>query len=166
MATASCGAGETHLDPVAADRDAGGQAGEPALEGVGWDRDADPGAAGLAEHGPHLVAAGGFVPEGGGPFGAAGAGGGALGWARVRIEPVRSAPTARIRVAARARETPKSASRSRRVSKRPVERVELLDGVGEGEEPPRASWHLTLERLTCCLGLSWAHATMSYLMPC
>ena len=32
------------------------------------------------------------------------------------MEPVHSAPKARIRVAARARETPKSASRSRRVS--------------------------------------------------
>ena len=31
-------ASETHLDPVAADRDAVGQAGEPAVEGVGGDR--------------------------------------------------------------------------------------------------------------------------------
>ena len=49
-------AGDTHLDPVAVDRDAGGQVGEPAVEGVHGDRDADPGAAGLAERGPHLVA--------------------------------------------------------------------------------------------------------------
>ena len=109
------GAGKVHLDPIAADRDAGRQAGEPALEGVGGDRDADPGAAGLAERAQHPVAAGGFVPEG------------ALCWicrswrrsagrGRVRMEPVRSAPKARISVAARARETPKSCSRSRRVS--------------------------------------------------
>ena len=48
------------------DRDAGRQAGEPAVEGVGGDRNADPGAAGLAEGGPHPVAPGGFLPEGGG----------------------------------------------------------------------------------------------------
>ena len=26
---------------------------------------------------------------------------------------------------------------------RPVERVELVDGVGDGEEPPGVGWHLT-----------------------
>ena len=46
-------AGDAHLDPVAADRNAGGQAGEPAVEGVDGDRDADPGAAGLAKCGQH-----------------------------------------------------------------------------------------------------------------
>ena len=57
-------AGDAHLDPVAADRDAGGQAGEPAVEGGGGDRNADPGAAGLAERGEHPVLTGGFVPDG------------------------------------------------------------------------------------------------------
>ena len=32
---------------------------------------------------------------------------------------------------------------------RPVERVELRDGVGEGEEPPGVGGHLT-DRATCC----------------
>ena len=59
-------AGDAHLDPVAADRNAGGQAGEPAVEGVDGDRDADPGAAGLAKCGQHPVSAGSFVPEGDG----------------------------------------------------------------------------------------------------
>ena len=57
-------AGDAQLDPIAADRNAGGQAGEPAMEGLHGDRDADPGAAGLAERGHDPVAAGGFVPEG------------------------------------------------------------------------------------------------------
>ena len=58
-------AGEAHLDPIAADRDSGRQAGEPAVEGVHGDRDADPGAAGLTERGQHTVAAGFFFPKGG-----------------------------------------------------------------------------------------------------
>ena len=59
------------------------------------------------------------------------------------MEPVRSAPKARIRVAARARETPKSASRSRRVSSGRSSASSCCDGVGEGEEPPGASGHRT-----------------------
>ena len=61
---------------------------------------------------------------------------------RVRIEPVRAAPKARIRVAARARE--RDAEELFEVAageEGPVERVELRDGVGEGEEPPGASGH-------------------------
>ena len=65
MATASCRAGEAHLDPIAADRDAGRQAGEPSVEGVHGDRDADPGASGLAKFGQHPVSTCGFSPEGG-----------------------------------------------------------------------------------------------------
>ena len=58
-------AGETHLDPIAADRDAGRQAGEPAVEGVHGNLDADPGASGLAKCGQHPVSTGFFSPEGG-----------------------------------------------------------------------------------------------------
>ena len=135
-------AGKAHLDPVVADRDAGGQAGEPAVEGVGGDRDTDPGAAGLAERGHDPVAAGFFVPEGGvllePPELAEECGAG-----EGRIEPVRSAPKARIRVAARARETPKSASRSRRVRRGRSSASSCWMGVGEGEEPPGSGGHLT-----------------------
>ena len=55
-------AGKAHIDPIAADRDAGRQACQPAGEGVDRDRDADPGAAGLAERGHHPFSACGFVP--------------------------------------------------------------------------------------------------------
>ena len=135
-------AGETHLDPVAADRDAGGQAGEPAVEGVGGDRNADPGAAGLAERGPHPVAPGGFVPEGG-----------------VRLEPPelaeqRGAGEGADGAGPLGPEGPHQSGRpgARDAEERfevaageegPVERVELLDGVGEGEEPPGAGRHVT-----------------------
>ncbi len=135
-------AGDAHLDPIAADRDAGRQAGEPAVEGVGGDRDADPGASGLAERGQHPISAGFFSPEGGvlleppelaeergagegtdraGPLGPEGPHQGGRPSARDAEE--------RFEVAAG--------------DERPVERVELLDGVGEGEEPPGSSGHRT-----------------------
>ena len=56
------------------------------------------------------------------------------------MEPVTSAPKARIRVAARARETPMRFEVAAG-EQRPVERLELLDGVGEGEEPLGSGWH-------------------------
>ena len=133
-------AGKAHLDPIAADRDAGRQAGEPAVEGGGGDRNADPGAAGLAERGPHPFSACGFVPEGGvlleppelaeergtgegtdgaGPLGPEGPHQSGRPGARDAEE--------RFEVAAG--------------EQRPVERVELRDGVGEGEEPPGAGGH-------------------------
>ena len=62
---------------------------------------------------------------------------------RVRMEPVSSAPKARISVAARARETPEERFEVAAGEQRPVERLELLDGVGKGEEPPGAGGHLT-----------------------
>ena len=136
------GAGDAHLDPIAADRDAGRQAGEPALEGVGGDRDADPGAAGLAERGPHPVAPGGLVPEGGvrlEPSKLAeqrGAGEGADGAGELGPE----GPHQGGRTSARDAEKLFEVAAG---EQRPVERVELLDGVGEGEEPPGAGGHLT-----------------------
>ena len=135
-------AGEAHLDPIAADRDAGRQAGEPAVEGVHGDRDADPGASGLAKFGQHPVAAGFFFPEGGvllerpelaekrrpgegadraGPLGPEGPHQGGRPGARDAEE--------RFEVAAD--------------EQGPVERLELRDGVGEGEEPPGAGGHPT-----------------------
>ena len=134
-------AGEAHLDPVATDRDAEGQAGEPALEGVRGDRDTDPDAAGLAERGPHPVGAGGFVPDGGGllePPELAeerGAGEGAD----------RAGPLGPEGPHQGGRPGPRDAEERFEVAadeQRPVERVELRDGVGEGEEPPGAGGHL------------------------
>ena len=137
-----CGAGEAHLDPVAADRDAGRQAGEPALEGLHGDRDTDPGAAGLAERGQHPVSAGFFSPEGGvllEPPELAeerGAGEGADGAGQLGSE----GPHQGGRSGARdAEERFEVAAREQR----PVERVELLDSVRESEEPPGASGHRT-----------------------
>ena len=135
-------AGDAHLDPVAVDRDAGRQGGEPAVEGLHGDRDADPGAAGLAERAQHSVAAGGFVPEG-----------------AALLEPPELAEQCRAGEGAdRAGELgPKGPHQGGRPGardaeerfevaageERPVERVELVDGVGDGEEPPGASWHRT-----------------------
>ena len=135
-------AGETHLDPIAADRDAGRQAGEPAVEGVHGDRDADPGASGLTERGQHSVSAGGFVPEGGvllEPPELAeerGAGEGADGAGEFGPE----GPHQGGRPGARDAEERFEVAPG---EERPVERVELLDGVGEGEEPPGSGGHLT-----------------------
>ena len=81
------------------------------------------------------------------------------------MTPVHSAPKARIRVAARARETPKSASRSRRMRQGPVERLELCEGVWEGEEPPGASGHLTT-RATRGGRESWEDDASACLTPC
>ena len=134
--------GEAHVDPIAADRDAGRQAGEPAVEGVHGDRDADPGASGLAERGPHPVAPGGFVPDGGGllePPELAeerGAGEGADGAGPLGPE----GPHQGGRPGARDAEERFEVAAG---EQGPVERVELLDGVGDGEEPPGAGGHLT-----------------------
>ena len=157
-------AGDAHLDPVAADRDAGRQAGEPAVEGVHGDRDADPGAAGLAERGPHPVAPGGFVPEGG-----------------VLLEPPelaeergagegadRAGPLGPEGPHQGGRPGPRDAEERFEVTageQRPVERVELLDGVGEGEEPPGASWHRT-DRATGGGRGGWEDGAAAYLRPC
>ena len=129
------GAGDAHLDSVAADRDAGRQVGEPAVEGGHGDRDADPGAAGPGEVWSTPGRGGRFRPGRGRPSGAAGAGGaarggGGCGWSRC-ARPRRP----RIRVAARARETPKSDFEVAADEQGPVERLELRDSVGEGEEP-------------------------------
>ncbi len=135
-------AGNAHLDPIAADRDAGRQAGEPSVESVHGDRDSNPGASGLAECGPHPVAAGFFVPEwgvllerpelaeergaregtdGAGQLGPEGPHQGGRPGARDAEE--------RFEVAAG--------------EERPVERDKLRDGVWEGEEPPGSSGHRT-----------------------
>ena len=135
-------AGETHLDPIAADRDAGRQAGEPAVEGVHGNLDADPGASGLAQGGPHPVSAGFFSPEGGvllEPPELAeqrGAGEGADGAGPLGPE----GPHQGGRPGARDAEERFEVAAG---EQRPVERVELRDGVGEGEEPPGASGHRT-----------------------
>ena len=134
--------GDMHLDPIAVDRDAGREAREPAREGVGGDRDADSGAAGLAERGHHPVTAGGFVPEGGvllEPPELAeerGAGEGADGAGPLGPE----GPHQGGRPGARDAEERFEVAAG---EERPVERVELLDGVGDGEEPPGAGGHLT-----------------------
>ena len=135
-------AGDAHLDPVAADRDAGRQAGELAVEDVHGDRDADPGAAGLAERGQHPVSTGGFVPEGGvllEPPELAeerGAGEGADGAGPLGPE----GPHQGGRPGSRDTEERFEVTAG---EQRPVERVELLDGVWEGEEPPGSGGHLT-----------------------
>ena len=59
------------------------------------------------------------------------------------MEPVNSAPKVRIRVAARARETPKSASRSRWVRSGRSSASSCARASGEGEEPPGSSGHRT-----------------------
>ena len=133
-------AGDAHLDPTAADRDAGRQAGEPAVEGVHGNLDADPGASGLAEFGQHPVAAGFFSPEGGVLLkrpelaeqrraGERADGAGALGpeGPHQRGGPGARDAEERFEVAAG--------------EQGPVERLELRDGVGEGEEPPGSSGH-------------------------
>ena len=135
-------AGEAHLDPIAADRDASRQAGEPASEGVRRDRDADPGAAGLAERAQHTVAAGGFVPEGAALLDLSelaeerGTGEGADGAGQLGPE----GPHQGGRSGARDAEERFEVAAG---EEGPVERVELRDGVGEGEEPPGAGGHLT-----------------------
>ena len=157
-------AGNAHLDSVAVDRNAGGQAGEPAMEGLHGDRDADPGAAGLAKCGPHPVAAGGFVPDGGGllePPELAqqrGTGEGADGAGPLGPE----GPHQGGRPGARDAEELFEVAAG---EQRPAERVELLDGVGEGEEPPGAGWHrLDLATRGGCGG--WKHVEVAYLTPC
>ena len=135
-----CGAGEAHLDPVAADRDAGRQVGEPPVEGVHGDRDADPGAAGLAERAQHPVAAGGFVPEGAALLDLPelaeerGVGEGADGAGELGPE----GPHQGGRPGARDAEERFEVAAG---EQRPVERFELREGVGEGEEPPGSSGH-------------------------
>ena len=135
-------AGETHVDPIAADRDAGGQAGEPAVEGVHGDLDADPGASDLAKFGPHPVAAGGFVPEGGvllEPPELAeqrGTGEGADGAGPLGPEGPHQGGGPGARDAEELFEVAAD-------EQGPVERLELRDGVGEGEEPPGSSGHRT-----------------------
>ena len=142
------GAGDAHLDPIAADRDAGGQAGEPSVKGVHGDLDSDPGASGLAKFGQHPVSACGFVPEGG-----------------VRLEPSklakqRSTGEGADRAGPLGPEGPHQGGRPgardaeerfevAAGEQRPVERLELRDGVWEGEEPPGAGGHLTT-LATCC----------------
>ena len=138
-----CRAGEAHLDPVASDRDAGRQAGEPSVEGVHGNRDADPGASGLAECGPHPVSTSGFVPDGGGllePPELAeerGAGEGADGAGPLGPK----GPHQGGRPGARDAEERFEVAAD---EQGPVERVELRDGVWDGEEPPWRGWHLTL----------------------
>ena len=158
------GAGDTHLDPVAVDRDARGQVGEPAVEGVCGDRDADPGAAGLAERGHHQVAAGGFVSEGGGllePPELAeerGAGEGTDGAGPLGPEGPHQGGGPGARDAEERFEVAAG-------EERPVERVELRDGVGEGEDPPGSRGHgLDLATRGGCVG--WEHVEAVYLTPC
>ena len=158
------GAGDAHLDPVAADRDAGGQVGEPAVEGGGGDRDADPGAAGLAERGPHPVAPGGFVPDGAGllePPELAeerGAGEGAD----------RAGPLGPEGPHQGGRPGPRDIKELFKVAageQGPVERLELRDGVREGEEPPGSRGHRT-NRATRGGRESWEEAATAWLTPC
>ena len=133
-------AGETHVDPIAANRDAGGQAGEPSVESVHGDLDADPGASGLAKCGQHPVAAGFFSPEGGvllEPPELAkqrGAGEGADGAGQLGPEGPHQGGGPGARDAEERFEVAAG-------EERPVELFELRDGVGEGEEPPGSSGH-------------------------
>ena len=157
-------AGETHLDPIAADRDAGRQAGEPAVEGVHRDLDADPGASGLAKFGQHPVSASFFSPEGGTllePPELAeqrGAGEGADGAGEFGPE----GPHQGGRPGARdAEERFKVAAGE----ERPVERLELRDGVGEGEEPPGAGGHRT-DRATRGGRGSWEDGAEACIRQC
>ena len=154
-------AGEAHLDPIAADRDADRQAGEPAVEGVGGNPDADPGASGLAELGQHPVAAGFFSPEGGvllEPPELAkqrGAGEGADGAGPLGPEGPHQG----------GRPGPRDAEERFEVAageQRPVERVELRDGVGEGEEPPGAGRHVT-DRATRGGRVGWENGAAAWL---
>ena len=135
-------AGDAHLDPVAADRDAGRQAGEPAVEGVHGDRNADPGAAGLAKCGPHPVAAGFFSTEGGvllkRPELAEQRGAGERADGAGQLGP--EGPHQGGRPGARDAEELFEVTAG---EEGPVERVKLRNGVGEGEEPPGAGGHLT-----------------------
>ena len=157
-------AGNAHLDSIAADRDAGRQAGEPAVESVHGDRDADPGAPGLAKCGPHPVAAGFFVPEGGvllEPPELAeerGAGEGADGAGALGPE----GPHQGGRPGARDAEERFEVAAG---EQRPVERVELRDGVGEGEEPPGSSGHRT-DRTTRGGRGGWEDGSAAWLTPC
>ena len=154
-------AGETHLDPVAVDRDAGRQAGEPAVECLHGNRDADPGAAGLAERGHNPVAAGGFVPEGGGllePPELAeerGVGEGADGAGPLGPE----GPHQGGRPGARDAEERFEVAAG---EERPVELFELLDGIREGEEPPGSSGHRTT-RVTCGGRWGWENGAAACL---
>ena len=157
-------AGDTHLDPVAADRDAGRQAGEPAVEGGGGDRDADPGASGLAERGPHPVAAGFFSPEGGvllEPPELAkqrGAGEGADGAGQLGPEGSHQGGGPGARDAEERFEVAAG-------EQRPVELFELRDGVWEGEEPPGSSGHRT-DRSTRGGRGGWEDGAAACLWPC
>ena len=164
MAPASFALVKRHLDPVAADRDAGGQAGEPAVEGVGGDRDADPGAAGLAERGPHPVAPGGFVPDGAGLL------------EPPKLAEQRGAGEGADRAGPLGPEGPHQGGRSgardaeerfevAAGQERPVELFELRDGVGEGEEPPGSSGHRT-DRTTRGWRGGWENGAAACLTPC
>ena len=153
-------AGDAHLDPITADRDAGGQAGEPSVEGVHGDLDADPGASGLAKFGQHPVSAGGFSSEGGVRLEPSklteerGAGEGADGAGQLGPE----GPHQGGRPGARDAEELFEVTAG---EEGPVECVELRDGVGEGEEPLRAGGHLTLA--TCGGRVGWADGAAAWL---
>ena len=120
-----------------------GRPGEPAVEGVHGDRDADPGAAGLAElrshtrsrraASPRKVASCWSRPE---LAEQRGAGEGADGAGQLGPE----GPHQGGRPGARDAEERFEVAAG---EQRPVERVELRDGVGEGEEPPGSSGHRT-----------------------
>ena len=157
-------AGETHLDSIAVDRDAGRQAGESAVEGVHGNRDADPGASGLAEFGQHPVAAGFFVPEGGGllepPELAEQRGAGERADGAGPLGP--EGPHQGGRPGARDAEERFEVAAGQ---ERPVERVELVDGVGDGEEPPGVGGHLT-DRSTRGGRESWDDDAAAYLTSC
>ena len=105
------------------------------MEGVHGNLDADPGASGLAKCGQHPVSTGFFSPEGGvllEPPELAeqrGAGEGADGAGQLGPE----GPHQGGRPGARDAEERFEVTAG---EQGPVERVELLDGVREGEEPP------------------------------
>ena len=135
-------AGDAHLDPIAVDRDAGRQGGEPSVKGVHGDLDSDPGASGLAELGHHPFSACGFSPEGG------------VLLERPELAEQRGAGEGTNRAGQLGSEDPHQGGRPgardaeerfevAAGEERPVERVELREGVGDGEEPPGAGGHLT-----------------------
>ena len=112
------------------------------MGGVHGDRDADPGASGLAGARQHPVSAGFFSPEGSvrpEPPELAeelGAGEGSDGAGELGPE----GPHQGGRPGSRDAEELFKVAAGEEGS---VERVELLDGVGDGEEPPGFGWHLT-----------------------
>ena len=133
-------AAEAHLDPPGFDRHARGQAGQARLERLAGHRDPDPGEPGLADRGDDPVAARRLAAEGGpcqvpselaqelgaregqqvpGPAGAEGRHQGDGADLRDAEEPFQIAAGEELA----------------------VERVELADGVGDGEQPARLGWH-------------------------